>query len=222
MGLGRGLRFNAFDSLAGYALGSAEPSVQLALERIIRPGMTVFDIGANVGFFTVIAARLVGDGGTVVAFEPLPENVAAIHHNVELNGFGSRVRVEQAAVGDSDGVASFVVREMGGWGHVGAGGSLAVQTVMLDARISAGQVPVPDLIKLDIEGGEVAALAGLRSTLADHRPVILVELHETHDPVRAVLESARYEVEVLIEAQAESDLGNAHLLAYPSGTRAPA
>jgi FkbM family methyltransferase len=213
LGAGAGLRFNCFDSLGGYALGSAEPAVQAALQRVIQPGATVYDIGANVGFFSVIAARLTGEGGRVVAFDPLPSNVAAIRHNAQLNQFEPRIRVEEVAVGATDGAASFVVGATPGWGRLGDDGSLAVRVVGLDARIAAGELPVPDVIKLDIEGGEVAALAGLAATLHEHGPVVLVELHDTHDAVRAALEAEGYAIEVLDEAQDAASLVNAHLLA---------
>jgi FkbM family methyltransferase len=76
------------------------------LAASLRRGETFYDVGANVGFFTLIAARLVDPGGTVVAFEPLPENVAQLRRNVELNSF-RHVVVVPAAVGGESGMRSF-------------------------------------------------------------------------------------------------------------------
>ena len=81
-----------------------EPSVQRTLRAIIRPGDVFLDIGANVGFFTILGARLVGDSGSVVAFEPEPRNVAALRDNVALNDFAN-VTVVAAAVSSSTGTA---------------------------------------------------------------------------------------------------------------------
>jgi hypothetical protein len=86
-GAGKGLRFNPGCANAGYLLSTAEPEVQQALKMIVVPGTVVYDLGANVGFVTVIAASLVGPSGRVVAFEPVPDNFQWLQHNVRLNGF---------------------------------------------------------------------------------------------------------------------------------------
>src|SRR5438132_1248238 len=88
-GVGRGLRFNPGSANAGYLLGTSEPAMQKALLRILRPGMYVYDVGANVGFITVLAAKLVGSAGRVVAFEPVATNAEQIEHNVRLNAFAN-------------------------------------------------------------------------------------------------------------------------------------
>ncbi len=100
-GVGKGLRFKAGYNLA-YADGNNEWHVQEALAKYLRPGDVFYDIGANVGFLTVIGARLVGAGGHVIAFEPVPENAAAVRHNCALNGFGN-VRIFEMAVADEVG-----------------------------------------------------------------------------------------------------------------------
>src|SRR3712207_2733331 len=75
-GVGRGLRFNAGGANLGYILGTSEPDLQDAFRRTIQVGMTVYDLGASVGFHSVLAARLVGESGFVYSFEPMSENVA--------------------------------------------------------------------------------------------------------------------------------------------------
>ena len=96
-GPARGMRINLHGSAVAFATGTAERPLQAALQRELRPGATFFDIGANVGFVTLIAARLVGPSGRVVAFEPVPENVAAIRENLALNGI-DWVEVHETAV----------------------------------------------------------------------------------------------------------------------------
>src|SRR5205085_2724142 len=84
-----GLRLGAAGSSAGYLMGSTEPAVQDALVEWLRPGMSFYDVGANVGFFTVLAARLVARSGTVVALEPVARNRAVLERNIALNAFAN-------------------------------------------------------------------------------------------------------------------------------------
>src|SRR5712691_602322 len=86
-GAGKGLRFNAGPSNIGFILGNADPDVQNALQTLVHPGDVIYDVGANVGFFTVIAARLTGPSGRVVAFEPIDENRHVLEANARSNGF---------------------------------------------------------------------------------------------------------------------------------------
>jgi FkbM family methyltransferase len=102
-GQGRGLRFNPAGTHPGYALGTSEPEIQELLAANVKPGSVVWDVGANVGFLTLIAARLVGPNGQVVAFEPLPSNCEAIRRNLALN---QMVNVEVVGVALSDEVGS--------------------------------------------------------------------------------------------------------------------
>ena len=190
-GVAAGLRFNSADSVCGYALGMAEPDVQEALARVLSPGMVVYDIGANIGFFTVIAARLVGPHGRVLAFDPLPENVRWLRHNIALNGF-EHVDVIEAAVGAEERTARLAEAEAGVWARISETGEHRVPMMRLDDRIVDGSLPAPDVVKIDIEGYEVQALDGMGATLADHRPVVIVELHDTLAPVCAALRAAGY------------------------------
>ena len=73
-GVGKGLLFNVGSCNAGYLLGTTEPEVQEVLATLLRPGMAFYDIGANVGFYSILAARLTGPTGLVISFEPLPLN----------------------------------------------------------------------------------------------------------------------------------------------------
>ena len=121
-GEGEGLRFNAGRSNAGYILGTTERDAQLALRTLITPGMVVYDAGANVGFLSLIAARLTGSTGTVVCFEPLPANVAMLRHNVELNAF-AHVIMRREALGAQNGTARFLVSDTPTWGRLAATGA---------------------------------------------------------------------------------------------------
>src|SRR5262249_26379143 len=105
-GPGRGLRFNTGGSAASFVMGSSQRLEQLTLKAMLGEGMTFFDVGANVGFFTVIAARILGRGGRIICFEPLPENFRQIQHNAMLNGF-TNITIIETALGNLDGESSF-------------------------------------------------------------------------------------------------------------------
>ncbi len=223
-GAGKGLRFAPGSSHAGYALGTSEPHVQRALELLLKPGMVVFDVGAHVGFFSVIAANLVGSHGQVVCFEPLEENCRLIKRNAELNGF-PHISIRCEALGDSDGKARFVTSSVAAWGrlahisdHVAnQTGEVAVDVRRLDGLLAERLVQPPDFIKLDVEGAETAVLAGAADVLAHHTPVLLIELHGTNREVADILERHGYRTIVLGSGTGiRSAPWDAHVVALPA------
>jgi FkbM family methyltransferase len=189
--------------VAGFMLGTTEPGLQTAFGLFVRPKMTVFDIGANVGFYSVISARLVGPDGGVVAFEPLPDNVRMISHNAALNSF-RQISVQELALGKESGHATFVVSADPNWGmlaSVGAPGRVVgerkVRIARLDSLIREGTVARPDLMKIDVEGAETDVLEGAAETLATARPVLFIDLHGTNGPIERILDQHGYEARVL-------------------------
>src|ERR1700691_4274370 len=100
-GQAKGLRIDPAGANAGYALGTTEPLIQDVFAEHVPRGGVVGGIGADISVYTLIAARLVGEG-TVVAFEPLPSNQEAIHRNLALNGMAN-VEVSPLALGESEG-----------------------------------------------------------------------------------------------------------------------
>lgn len=209
MGSAAGMLFNSADSVCGYTHGTTEPAVQQALEREVSPGHTVYDIGANIGFFTIIAARLAGPRGQVVAFEPLPENIRWLRHNAGINGL-THVSVVEAAVGAEQGTTRFEGGAAAVWARVTESGEHEVPLIRIDDGIADGSLPVPDVVKIDIEGAEVAALDGMRQTLTRHRPTLIIELHESIAPVSQRLRTAGYDLERVDPREPDE---NAHLLA---------
>ena len=201
LGFNRGLARNA-----GFVLGTYEPEVQALYASLLAPGMTVYDIGANVGFLAVLAARLVGPAGHVVCFEPLPANAEAIEHNAALNAFAN-VTVIREALGAEEGSAEFLVSADVGWGRLtGAGGdpgdlkeTIRVRVAQLSRAVERYRLPLPDLIKVDIEGGEIGMLEGSSELLRRCRPFLLVELHGTNAGVDRMLCESGYHSCVLGE-----------------------
>lgn len=197
-GVGKGIRFNTGGANAGYLLGTSELIVQRAMAGLVHRGMTIFDIGANVGFYSVIAARLTGSSGRVVCFEPLPENAERIEYNARLNGF-HWIDVRQEAVGETDGRSTFLVSAESTWGSLQVGGATVNQQVgeitvrvrSLD-NLNDNGLPKPNLIKVDIEGGEGGVLLGARKMLRETRPILMIELHGTNSVIATELSSLGY------------------------------
>jgi FkbM family methyltransferase len=174
----RGARWLAGASDAGCWLGSYEAEVQTLLVSLVRPGMVVYDLGANVGFFTLLASRLVGATGTVYAFEPLPANLEILRRHLALNRCAN-VTVLPAAVSDRDGRARF--EGSGSTARLGEGGdAIEVETARIDTLLARGDLTPADLVKLDIEGAELAALEGMDGLLRTVRPRLLIEFHGRH------------------------------------------
>ncbi len=170
-GQGMALHDPARDLWVSRPLLEGEPYEHLALSalrRLVRPGDTVIDVGANVGVYTLRLAHLVGPSGRVFAVEPEPGNLALLRANVERNGH-TNVTVLPVAASDHDGELDLSLSPDNQGDHrviPGAGGraSVRVRAARLDGLLAdAGPV---SLIKLDVQGAEGLALAGLERTLA--------------------------------------------------------
>jgi FkbM family methyltransferase len=165
--------------------------------------MAVYDVGANVGFTSVLAARLVGAEGVVVCFEPLPANARQIEHNARLNHF-AHIRVCFVALGKEDGEAEFVLSASPTWGRLATAGftpekvgTIRVPIRRLDTFVAEAALPAPDFIKVDVEGAEADVLAGAAQTLATARPVLMIETHGTNQAVADALATHDYQLHVL-------------------------
>lgn len=138
--------------------------------KTIKPGMTVVDIGANIGLYTIVAARLVGERGKVFAYEPEPENFNLLKRNVEANMLSS-VILSQVAVADRAGTASLYLDPDNKGSHSFAQSgitrnSLIVKMDTCDHLLEEHGSPIIDVIKMDIEGAEELALRGMSATIA--------------------------------------------------------
>jgi FkbM family methyltransferase len=185
----------------------------------------VWDIGANVGFYTVIASRLVGTG-QVIAFEPLPASCAAIEQNLKLNGM-TNVEIVGIAVSDEIGAATLNVYGGSTTARLGTRESskvgrtplyqIEVPVSTIDAQLEA--FPAPALVKMDIEGAEAPALRGATALLTQVKPTLICELHGTNAPVMDVLDSCGYRVTTVGTpeiAPRDANWWGAHILATPT------
>lgn len=142
-------------------------STQWILEYI-RRGDTFVDVGAHVGYYTLIAAKVVGDEGRVFAFEPDPTNFSILERNVRLNGFAN-VTIERKAVSDSSGERNLYLSTKNSGDHRlcqtdEKRAAVGVETVALDEYFR-GKARRVDFVKVDTQGAELLVLAGMRTTL---------------------------------------------------------
>ena len=197
-GPAKGLRITLAGSNPGYLLGGSEPLVQAMVARL-GPGDVFFDIGANIGFFSLIAAR---NGATVFAFEPHPVAADALRRNARRNNLD--VTLLEVAVGDAIGEV-----RIGAGPHLTA--RIADEGIAAEIRrIDDLDVPSPTLIKIDVEGYEERVLLGCAATLLSARPLVVCEIHgSTYESCRSLLVSAGYDVRL------DDDGGMPHLVGRP-------
>jgi len=131
---------------------------------VVKEGMTVVDLGANIGYYTLLAAKLVGEKGKVFAFEPEPHNFALLVKNIKANGYDNVVPVQKAVSNRSGTTRLFLHQEDAGRHKIydshDSRDSIEVDVITLDSLGEDNQYPI-DLIKMDIEGAEMAALVGV-------------------------------------------------------------
>jgi FkbM family methyltransferase len=166
--------------------------------KYIVPGGTVFDVGANIGLSALEFARTVGKSGRVIAFEPHPDTAARLRTNLERNGAGN-VEIVQAAVGSAPGTVTF---------NESSDATLSSATVIPRNLVRSFDVPLTtvdlvwaekgkpavSVLKVDVEGGELAVLQGASDLLACDHPAILLEAWgaEQLDPIHELLSAAGY------------------------------
>jgi FkbM family methyltransferase len=197
-----------------YFRGEVETATQKALVERLQPGMVFYDLGANVGFFSLLAARLVGAAGRVFSFEPDAEVAARLRRNIGLNEV-STITVVEAGVWSTNANVRFIRSDASspdrGTGRFvsdeNQASGASTRCVALDDFVQSA--PRPNAIKCDVEGAELEALRGARKLLEIHRPWIMCEMHSNaNDRVaREFLGNLGYEIET-VDAN--------HILATPT------
>jgi FkbM family methyltransferase len=172
---GHFLRVDPNDYLGLTITREYEPGVTRYLTRSVLPGQTALDLGAHVGYFTLLLARLVGPAGRVVSFEPDPDNFLLLEQNVRTNGYRN-VSLEMSAVSDRSLRGTLFLSELNSGDHRLFGeadrSGIEVDVVALDDRLADLQ-GVVRWIKMDIQGAELHAVRGMR-TLFDSCPQLTV------------------------------------------------
>jgi FkbM family methyltransferase len=203
-----------------FVYGTWEPAVAKVVSEIVGKGMTVIDIGAHHGYYSLYFAKCVGPTGRVFSFEPVPENFALLRKNILLNDI-SWVEAFPDAVFSCTKDLSFAAPDQSANSGEGSlvdgykGRQISVHAVTLDSFCTSAH-SLPDLIKMDVEGAELHVLLGAKETLKQCSPKLLIELHHfdgnvAAHPVPELLQGHGYEVRWIEKFQWTS-----HILAIPN------
>jgi FkbM family methyltransferase len=157
------------------------------LARLITPGMTVVDVGANFGYYTLLFGDIVGNNGRVIAIEPNPNAVSLLKETVQLNGFASRTQIVECALGQHTGTTLLYAPDgepknatVVGQTGLPDGPTIEVPAVTLDEL--AQRLGRIDVVKIDAEGSEPAIVAGMKELIARDRPAIIMEFNAARYP----------------------------------------
>ena len=168
--------------------GCWEPYETQLMTSLLRPGMTVIDVGAHVGYHSLLAAKAVGSTGRVISFEPSPGNFALLTENISLNKLSKIIRAENAAVADYSGELELYLSSYNTGDHriystqsddddiFNAGAhrqSVRVAVLNLDDYLSEHGISRVDLVKIDVQGAEMGVLAGMKKTLLSNPHLLL-------------------------------------------------
>lgn len=182
----------------GYWLGSYEREQVKFFEKIFKKDWVVFDIGAHVGFYSLLSAELAGEEGKVFSFEPLTINYEYLKKHIEINNYRN-ITPFNVAVSDRDGFAFFSEGENTSTGHLTSNGEIKVRTIAIDDWVNDRKLPIPDILKIDVEGAELAVLKGAVNLLNGHHPVVFLSTHgsEIHKNCCDFLLALGYKLEPL-------------------------
>lgn len=165
-----------------YATGDYEPRVTRIMQALVRPGDTVVDVGANIGYFSIVAARAAGPTGHVLAFEPVPRVRQSLQANLRLNDLPN-VSVHSEALSAASGEATFYLGPqldtgLGSLRALADGEEIRIRQVRFDDLWDGSRRVA--LVKIDVEGAELLVLEGMAECLARDRPEILLEVTDQY------------------------------------------
>lgn len=180
--------------------------------KSIKPGMNVLDVGAHVGYYSLIMAKKVGSEGSVCSFEPRDLNRSFLEKHIRINKI-TNIKVFSECVGDREGATKFESRTGTGTGHISDSGNLNVRMTTIDSAIANGRVNTPDYIKIDVEGAEMMVLLGGAKTIESRKPILLLATHsdKLEKKCRDFLEPMGYNFQDL-----EQDKGDTEFLVTQS------
>lgn len=166
-----------------YLFGSYELPTVRFIRRHVKPGMTVIDVGAQIGYLTLEMATAQGNDVNVLSFEPEPRNLDRLHHNLQLNGV-KNVKVLDRAVSDIDGaIKLFMSKDNNAGTHSTISDAATVSTeyieipcTRLDTYITEHSITNIGLIKVDVEGAELEVVRGAEQLLRTHHPTLILEM----------------------------------------------
>lgn len=165
-----------------FSANDFEPRIRETIEKRLKPGDVFVDVGANVGFYSLCASKVVGVGGKIYAFEPAPETISALQTNVALNG-AANISTSQIALSDQTGISKLYLDSAHNSGATSmrasqnASQEIVVSLDTYDNYALKNGLPTPALVKIDVEGAECLVLKGM-TTLLSARPAMIIEVSE--------------------------------------------
>ncbi len=163
-----------------FLYGYREPECTKIFKNELSEGMKIVEIGANIGYYALMEAQIVGDSGKIYAIEPEPRNFEMLKRNIELNSFASRVEFYNVAISDKSGECLFTVASQSNSHRLSVSGekgtnSIKVNTTTLDEMLGDKEI---DMIRMDPEGGEWLILKGMSRILSNNKPLkLFIEVH---------------------------------------------
>lgn len=166
--------------------GTREVEHKIMLEHIVKPGMRIYDIGANIGYYALMELGLLKGKGELIAIEPSTSNVALLKRNLGLNNYTKQVKVLEGAVSDQPGIKKFYLSNQSNLNTFHTGGTGAAHLSGKTLEVKTFTVPElsqmfgpPDLIRMDVEGHEVEVINGMLMQIKNNlfKPMILFETH---------------------------------------------
>jgi len=234
-GPGKGLRFDAGPNTQRFTAGKYERPVQEAIAALVKPGDVCYDIGANLGFFSILLGRFAGATGSVYAFEPVPQNASTIERNARLNR-ETNIEVLRIALSNHAGMSELLLADnVGGAVLKSAGippdiaGSLMVETASIDTFVESRRIKPPNFVKIDVESAELEVLQGMERVLRKWSPTLIIEVddetaagcEEKLSLYKSFLHDINYRTEPLPDSYAHIEWNVHHFLAVRNGERLP-
>lgn len=163
----------------------AEPGVDRVLRENLKEGDTFIDIGAYIGYYSILARNIVGESGKVIAFEPNPESYKLLKKNFEMNGYTNCI-AENIALSDEVGFVKLFIGKytddsssLFSVENVDKSRYVTVKTMIFDKYCEIYKIS-PNFIKIDAEGAEYRILHGMQKVIDVHKPNLLMEIHPKH------------------------------------------
>jgi len=185
-----------------YWLGTYELRKNILFGKTVKPKHVVYDIGAHVGFYTLLASKLVGKSGHVYAFEPNPKNLSFLKQHLSLNKVANTT-IFPVALSNQTGPANFSLAQSDLMGRLDKQGKTKVKTTTLDNLLKRKLLKPPNILKIDAEGAEYSILQGASFLLSHYHPDIFLATHDryylpkTHQLCCRVLQQAGYSLKPL-------------------------
>jgi len=184
MGPIKGYKWIYGSSINACWLGIYEYSKAKKIAEFVHNGDVFFDIGAHVGYYTLLASKLVGKEGKVYAFEPFPRNIKLLKKHIFINNI-SNTKIFELALSNKIGQSFFTSNECNSMNHltdIAGPNSIEVYVSSLDYLFDRGKINKPSVIKIDVEGGEYEVLLGGKKLLIKSHPIIFLATHERMNP----------------------------------------